>query len=587
MQQEANKRLGMSVSQTMQCAQSLYESGFISYMRTDSTTLSEDAHSATEQVVSQDYGDELIALKRQGTKSKNAQEAHEAIRPAIQPNGAFLRPHQMKGSDKDASIKLYQLIYQRTVASRMVEQVLNQTSVSIEGASPDGKTNALFRASGSVVVAPGYTLASGRSSIDTILAPLEQGQELDCHSLTCISHSTQPPPRYNEASFVKELEARGVGRPSTYAGTVQILRDRAYVGTPVRADDTGRRSGKVRTGAAISAQRAAGGEGTFITRVFVVFSFSWRMYSRSFVFLEFTGGGRGPLVPSLSAFVVCSLLEKHCGTYVDPGFTASMEERLDEIARGEEGADRVAYLDEFYAGDNGLAAKVKRIDETVSADEARRADLPALFLSNANDGEEIALFVGPWGPYVQRVSANGTETSEKPPSASLPAGMATDLSTITPQTLNALLSSRESNGELMGMHPDDNRPIRLKIGRFGAYLQWGEDEEENTTTHSLPKHLGSMRNLDVEDLRTESDIKLSDMIDLSLEEAIGYISLPRTVSTFNDLPIVAAIGPYGPYLKYNNSFVSLNKKDGDVLTVDAEAAERVVTEGIVNKSSSK
>ena len=293
------------------------------------------------------------------------------------------------------------------------------------------------------------------------------------------------------------------------------------------------------------------------------------------------------MVPSLSAFVVCSLLEKHCSTYVDPGFTASMEERLDQIARGEEGSDRVAYLDEFYAGDDGLAAKVKRLDETVSADEARRADLPALFLNNTEDGDEIGLFIGPWGPYVQKVSANNTtETSEKPPSASLPAGMAADLSTITPQTLNALLTSRERNGVLLGMHPDDERPIRLKIGRFGAYLQWGDDGEEKTTTHSLPKHLGSMRNLDVTELGAE-DFSLSDMIDLSLEEAIGYVNLPRTVATLNGLPIIAAIGPYGPYLKYNNSFVSLNKKDGDVLTVDAASAERLVTEGIINKSSSK
>jgi DNA topoisomerase-1 len=261
MQQEANRRLGMSVSQIMRCAQSLYESGFISYMRTDSTQLSEDAHSATERVVSQDYGHDLIAAPRKGKKSKNAQEAHEAIRPAIQPNGAFLRPHQMTGRDNDPSLRLYELIYQRTVASRMMEQVVNQTSVSVEGVSPDGNTTVLFRVSGSVVIDPGYTLASGRSSSDTFLPPLEEGQKLGCSNLTCISHSTQPPPRYNEASFVKELEALGVGRPSTYAGTVQILRDRAYVGTPLRSDDTGRRSGKARTGAAISAQRAAGGEG--------------------------------------------------------------------------------------------------------------------------------------------------------------------------------------------------------------------------------------------------------------------------------------------------------------------------------------
>ena len=175
--------------------------------------------------------------------------------------------------------------------------------------------------------------------------------------------------------------------------------------------------------------------------------------------------------------------------------------------------------------------------------------------------------------------------SEKPPSASLPAGMAADLSTITPQTLNALLSSREQNGVTMGLHPDDGRPIRLKIGRFGAYLQWGDDGEEGTTTHSLPKQLGSMRNLTI-DLE-ESDASLNDMMGLTFEEALGYVNLPRTVTTLNGLPIVAAIGPYGPYLKYNNSFASLNKKDGDVLTVDAETAERVVTDGIINKVSSK
>ncbi len=262
LQQEANKRLGMSVSQTMQCAQSLYESGFISYMRTDSTTLSADAQKATAKMVASDYGKELVAPPRKGKQSMNAQEAHEAIRPAIQSDGGFLRPDQLTGSKNDVSLRLYDLIYRRTVASRMVEQVVNSTSVSIEGVNVD--TNALFRVSGSVALAPGYTLALGRSSADTVLPPLEEGQVLDCNELFCINHSTQPPPRYNEASFVKELEARGVGRPSTYAGTIQILRDRAYVGTPLRADDTPpRRNTKARIGSAISAQRAAGGEGVY------------------------------------------------------------------------------------------------------------------------------------------------------------------------------------------------------------------------------------------------------------------------------------------------------------------------------------
>ena len=316
----------------------------------------------------------------------------------------------------------------------------------------------------------------------------------------------------------------------------------------------------------------------------------FRVVSSSHILLttDFTGGGRGPLVPSLSAFVVCSLLEKHCGNYVDPGFTASMEERLDQIARGEEGAERVAYLDEFYAGDNGLAAKVKYIDEAVAPEEARRASLPSLFLNNTADNDEIGLFIGPWGPYVQKMTGtNDTESTKKPPTVSLPAGMATDLSTITPQTLRTLLSSRERNGELMGMHPDDGRPILLKLGRYGAYLQWGEDGQNNTTTHSLPRHLGIVHpNTEVEE-GDGSHASLSSMIGLSFEDAVGYVSLPRTICTLNKLPITASIGPYGPYLKYNGSFVSLNKRDGDVLTVDAETAERLVTEGIINKTSSK
>lgn len=260
-----------------------------------------------------------------------------------------------------------------------------------------------------------------------------------------------------------------------------------------------------------------------------------------------------------------------------------MEERLDQIARGEEGAERVAYLDEFYAGDNGLAAKVKYIEDTVPAEEARRATLPSLFLNNTDDTDEIGLFIGPWGPYVQKIESNGNDT--KPSTVNLPAGMASDLSTITPQTLRTLLSSRERNGELMGMHPDDGRPVRLKLGPYGAYLQWGDDDEEGTTTHSLPKHIGSVRlNTNTED--GDRHASLSSMIGLSWEDAVGYVSLPRTVCTMNDLPIIAAIGPYGPYLKYNNSFVSLNKRDGDVLTVDEETAQRVVTDGIINKKSS-
>ena len=557
LQQEGNKKLGLSVSQIMSTAQQLYESGYISYMRTDSTNLSQDAQQATLTSIERTFGSHMVGEgPGEHKKSKNAQEAHEAIRPSIQEDGSFLDPQQMTVTD--AELTLYKLIWERTMASSMIPQVVNSTSVDIAAVSVDGATVLNFRVSGSVVVQPGYTLAWGKGSTDVTLPPWIEGQVLNCQTLEAHSHTTQPPPRFNEASFVKALEELGVGRPSTYAGVVQLLRDRAYVGTPVKGDSSGNRRTKVLKGSAIIAQRAAGGE-------------------------DVVGGGRGPLVPSLSAFVVCSLLEKHCSSYVDPHFTATMEERLDEIARGEEGAERVKYLDEFYAGENGLAAKVLAIEQNVDANEARRANLPNLSANAAKGGDDIGLFIGPWGPYVQNLSKELVD-GEKPPTAALPAGMASDLSTITVPTLEALLSSRLKDGFLMGVHPDDGREIRLKIGRYGAFLQWGLTGEDGTTTHSLPKHIGSMRSLDYGSSQ-DSNVSLDTMIGLTLEDAVGYVGLPRVVCNLNESPIIAAIGPYGPYLKYNSSYVSLNKLDGDVLTIGEEVAIQVVTDGIINKSS--
>lgn len=583
LQQEANRRLGMAVQQTMRTAQQLYEQGLISYMRTDSSHLSEEAQTAIVDAVTSEFGGNMVASpgnlgsgKKKKEDPKFAQEAHEAIRPAIQSDGKFLKPDET--TDKAAGLSdqaksLYRLIYQRSLAYRMPPLVTNQTQVVVKGISADRETTVQFRASGSVVVAPGYTMVYGNTMFDEdedepVLPPLEEGQSLKLQELLALGHQTQPPPRYTEASFVKELEALGVGRPSTYASVVQTLRDRAYVGSPVKDDRGPSKSSRIVSGPAISAQRAAGGE-------------------------EFTGGGsaRGPLVPSLTAFVVCSLLEKHCPTYVDPTFTSQMEGRLDLIASGDElGEDhRVAYLNEFYAGENGLAAQIKRIEDNVSADEARRATLPALQSKGLKEAEEeIALFIGPWGPYVQKLSdSNG---SEKPPTASLPPGLSADLSKITTRALNAVLSTKETGGVLLGTHPDDGRSIRLKTGRFGAYLQWGEDDEEGTTTHSLPREKAAMRSIQAfaeGDNEDDADISLGTMLGISFEEAVGYVGLPRTVSTLDELPILAAIGPYGPYLKYNSTFLSLNKKDGHVLTIQAEVAEQLVTDGIINATGKK
>jgi len=446
----------------------------------------------------------------------------------------------------------------------------------IEAQSVNG-TKLQFTVTGRVVLYDGYTAVWKESESDVnkddqVLPPLVAGQVLELKDLGVLSRETQPPARFTEASLVKQLEELGVGRPSTYAGTVQILRDRAYV-------MDSRNAHVEKSGAAMVAQRAAGGADA----------------------LSGNGSARGPLVPTLSAFCVSTLLEQHCPVLVDPMFTAQMEEQLDEIAHpSEDSGDhhnnkrnmRVRYLDEFYAGPEGLAAQIKKLEQTVPDEAARRIELPAL-QQHQREGEQVhdvGLFIGPWGPYVQELSP-GSDI-DKPVSASLPPLMLENITLITHESLDALLSARKEGGLVIGKHPDDGRNIRYKTGRYGAYLQWGDDGKTNTTTHSLPKDIaksslastiyeGEVRVDDVgEDAATLDSSPFGGI--LSFEEAVGYTRLPRTVSTLRDLPIVAAIGPYGPYLKYNNTFASL--VDDSVLTVDAETAERLVTEEIINGS---
>ncbi len=575
LQQEANRRLGLSVSNCMRSAQQLYEKGFISYMRTDSMHLSEDARNAIETEIVKDFGPEKFdpeianASSSNNKKSKKddnkpvPQAAHEAIRPAVQENGRFRKPKDLPPGFDAAAIEVYRLIYQRTVASRMIAQVSKQTSISIMGESED--TEVLFRASGSIVVDPGYTEVYPRqvSSKSPILPNVEKGQGLDCESIKGFSHSTQPPARYTEASFIQELEQKGVGRPSTYASIVQTLRYRSYIGSPVVSDTSRRGGGKELSGPAISAQRAAGGD-------------------------EFTGAqnARGPLVPSLSAFVVTSLLEKYCKMYVDPSFTAKMEERLDMIANSEfkvSHNERVSYLNEFYKGEEGLASKINYIDQFVDADDARRADLPALAWNSTENSQDIGLFIGPWGPYLKKTAAatDGSE-AEKEVKAKLPPGMAADISTITLQGVDAVLKTKEEDGLILGQHPEDGRTIRLKVGPYGGYLVWGDDDDEvKPSTHTLPREL---RNFKMPD-NWESEDSLADMIGLDLDEAVKYCSLPRTVCIMDDSPIMASIGPYGPYLMYKKKYVSLKPKDGDVFTIEEATAKEMVIDGIVNKTS--
>ena len=279
----------------MRCAQILYEAGYISYMRTDSPHLSDDAVKVGQNLIVEKFGKNYLSetnfkdnkrKKKKGGKSNiDAQEAHEAIRPAIQDDektptfvdpSSIVNHHKRKnggGSLPETAVRLYSLIYNRTAASFMSNQLLNQTSVVVKAISDDGTTTALFRTSGSIILFPGYTKLWNRGdsstddendSVHKLPSNMAEGQELYCNEATALEHRTKPPPRYTEASFVKELELLGVGRPSTYASVVQTLRSRAYIGTPAKIDENVRASKlakKIKSGAAISAIRAAGGEG--------------------------------------------------------------------------------------------------------------------------------------------------------------------------------------------------------------------------------------------------------------------------------------------------------------------------------------
>lgn len=264
----------------MSCAQSLYEGGYISYMRTDNAALSADAIENIQRTIIDTHGIDYVATnsaiepskssKRNTGKKQNIQEAHEAIRPTL-IDGVFVHPNSLSSSPKTKSqfspsaLRLYNLIYMRTFASQMSPQIMNQTTVFISG--KNGNNELIFRTSGSSIVFPGYTAAYGNSDMENILPKsIFEGKLLDsCTNITAISHSTQPSPRYSEASFIKELERVGVGRPSTYASVITTLRERSYIGTPVGAGgetaiSRGRKSIKKNKGN-ISARRAAGGDG--------------------------------------------------------------------------------------------------------------------------------------------------------------------------------------------------------------------------------------------------------------------------------------------------------------------------------------
>ena len=539
LQQEANRKFGFTARRTMQVAQSLYENGHITYMRTDSTSLAREAITAIRKTVEKLYGPSYLAAspRTYRTKVANAQEAHEAIRPA---GTGMPTPESLRGRVDADGLRLYQLIWKRTIACQMAEARGQQTTLSIAAGLSDG-TQALFHASGRTIEFPGFLRAYVEGSDDpaadladkeTVLPPLVVGDTVDCRSLEAASHTTQPPARYTEATLTKALEEKGIGRPSTYAATIDTIQRREYC---------------LKRGTA--------------------------------------------LVPTWVGFAVCQLMERSLPALVDYAFTADMEDALDAISRGE--GEKVAYLQAFYFGNGrpGLLESLKIAEEetdprTVSTipitddivvrvgkfgpyiedAEGQKASLPPEKtlppdeLTAAKCGELLSHTAkadqplghcpktglpvyaknGRYGPYVQL--GDPEEGGDKPKTTSLLKGMT--LETIDLATALKLLELPRS----LGVHPESGKEITALNGRYGPYVTCNGD------SRTLPDNLSPL--------------------DISLPEAVHLLKKPKSfgkrsasagpqkalgTSPVTENPVVLQSGRYGPYVSDGVTNASIPK----------------------------
>jgi DNA topoisomerase-1 len=493
LQQEGGRKLRFSAQRVMQTAQRLYENGYITYMRTDSINLSETAVTAARQQARELYGPEYVpdAPRRYTSKVKNAQEAHEAIRPS---GDVFRTPGELARELSGDELRLYELIWQRTVASQMADARGVSANIRLGAQAADG-ADAEFSASGKVITFPGFLRAyvEGSDDPDAELESTERrlprvavGDGLDVDRLEAQGHTTSPPARYTEASLVKQLEELGIGRPSTYASIITTVQDRGYV---------------------------------------------WKKGSA--------------LVPTWLAFAVIGLLEQHFGRLVDYGFTASMEDDLDNIADG--GENSVAWLTRFYFGsEDGAEGGLSRqggLKKMVhgNLDDIDAREINSIPIGRTEDGTEAVVRVGRYGPYVQVGELR----------ASLPEDLAPD--ELTP-ALALELASAPSGDRTLGRDPGTGYDVVAKAGRYGPYvsLVLPEGSKDKPPTGSL---FASM-SLDT----------------ITLEQALELLTLPRVLGAAEDgEEITAQNGRYGPYISKGKDSRSLTSEE-QLFTVTLEDA---------------
>lgn len=559
LQQTAGNRLGMSSRQTMRAAQGLYENGYITYMRTDSVTLSQEAIAAAREAVVKHFGENYLsdAPKQYATKTAGAQEAHECIRPA---GAKFRDPAEIASKVPADQLKLYTLIWQRTLACQMADATGSTATVRLS-APTESNGEAMFQASGTVIEFPGFMKATGegrrasaeskkgdaagsveqaaqsgksskadkKSDDNVSLPPMNPGDALAAVAVGADGHETQPPARYTEASLVKTLEQKEIGRPSTYASIIFTIIDRGYV------------------------------------------------YER----------GRA-LIPSWLAFSVVKLLETKFPRYVDYEFTADMESGLDQIASGQETGRN--WLTRFYFGSGeGAAQSADEAHVGLQQQVAQLGEIDAREINTIEIGDGLHVRVGRYGPYLEDV--NHLDDEGNPKRASLPDTLAPD--ELTVEVGHDLIENHSGGPRALGVDPVSGGTVEVRNGRFGPYValvmpsaDTGADGD--VAGDDKPKKVKSAKKA-ADRPKMASLFKTMSPESLTLDDALRLLSLPREVGSYEEadaqtgevqtVVVQASNGRYGPYLTKTGAdgksdTRSLASED-EIFTVDLDKAKEL------------